>query len=627
MGAWRGSYAYGIARSFCMQRRVSWTKRAADLIRHRYAVAGKPRPRRPASRESRISSQVRFYFSDANLRRDRFMHTVFSKDPDGWVAVAELREFPILKRMRVSESEILNACDEEFFIVDSHQKRIRRDFDKFPNKEVQAQLATKSVPPPGQLSALDKRTVYIEGLPVVAQQEQVREYLLTQFPKIDTKYVSVPRHPITGESFGCAFVELGSEDEAKLVVRKFRRIDTDRFDAETGRTGTTVRVLTLGKFQALKKKYKQAKSLNVKNENRLTYFVGYDPERGRDVFHPNQEDDRDMEDQQRDEVSSSTSSDDASMSASTSSVLSDSDINSLAQDSVDVRRSRNASSIRSNSVVLITNLPPTTSANVRVWLAHSCAVQFLDHADNQPTAHARFSSKRERDFFIKDFANSKVPLRGCFPNVRPLTEDECLDYFEAERERRRSLLHSLGHPDSWANSTKRTRVSDGEGEAPRVSSSLPVLHGWESRKPSNGIAFTDCVAGNPGLGEPGTSMLHGIRRGRQIAREQFIGRARPEAKPPAENRRPISIDCDDSDHSHSRKRKVSPKDEVLTKRARVDSNDSEDEPILPIRENKRSRDQTKTYSPKKARPTIVVGKKTRRGCRGGKRRDEHRPNR
>jgi hypothetical protein len=424
------------------------------------------------------------------------MHNVFCQDPYGWLSCEELCKFPLLKSLGVSPEELLYVLSRrsDFFVVDNHQRRIRRDFDRYPNEEIEDQLQRRSSDPPEVPSVYERRSIYIENLPLNFGHENVKNELLAQYPRLCVKYVSLPRHPMTGESLGCAIVELGTEEEAAMLCKKLRRIETEKFDPVSGKLGRDIRVLSFPKYKALKKIHMKHKSLAP--VNRLTHSREY----------------VDRESREREDIPDSDSS-------SESSILVDSDVNSLAQDSVEIRRARNASSIRSNSIIHLSGIPPTTSLNVRIWLSHSAAVQFLDHKENAPEAYARFASRRERDFFVSDFNMSQLPLMGVIPKVRVLNEDECLDYFDNERERRRAQCLLMGPPDSWeCSKPKRQKTEDSRART--------VLKVVGEVKTTSSAAFTDTVAGNPREGEPGTSMLHGIKKGRHIARKFFIENTR-----------------------------------------------------------------------------------------------------
>jgi len=342
-------------------------------------------------------------------------------------------------------------------------------------------------------------------IPRIMDRMDLQEQLLLQFPNIQLNHVSVPRHAITGESYGCAFMELGTDEEAQLVLRKWRSIDSDKFDAINGRMGRAIRVISIAKYKALRKAYKDAKRLSVTNR------LGYAEEYNIDFVIPSA--------QLYVTKESEVGSEDSCGSQPSSSLLLDSEINSLEHESVDARRCRNPSSIRSNSVIFISELPPTTATNIRVWLSHSCAVQFLDYKEGETVAHARLASRRERDFFLEDFERSKIPILGTLPRVRPLLETECTDYFEAERQRRRCLIQTQGHPDTWEPPRKRSRKSDVDV---CVKTKLYVDPECKHERPKNGIAFTDSLAGNTLKSEPGTSILYGIKKNRNFARNFLL---------------------------------------------------------------------------------------------------------
>ncbi len=159
------------------------------------------------------------------------MHELFMKDPYGWLSAEELSQFPILKSMKASGTEILDACVEStLFVVEMETTRVRRNFEDFPNKEIHDILSQRSVPPPHQPSYLDRRTIYMDGYPILTPQEKLRELIFEQFPDVKIHTISIPRNPRTGEPFGGAFIENDSEDQAKLLVKKLRWLRIHRLD-------------------------------------------------------------------------------------------------------------------------------------------------------------------------------------------------------------------------------------------------------------------------------------------------------------------------------------------------------------------------------------------------------------
>lgn len=162
----------------------------------------------------------------------------------------------------------------------------------------------------------------------------------------------------------------------------------------------------------------------------------------------------------------------------------------------------------------------------------------------------------------------------------------------------------MSHPDSWETPRKNGPEPTDQGPEPedRKTTNIPILQ----ERTSAPTAFTDIVAGNPTLGEPGTSVLYGIEKGRHIARERFFNLVRPMeylSDPDEPESRKRCSDEDDSDYNNIRKRVKLSDDEYLSEM-----------------ERKRPRNdleiKTCNFSPKKHR---VAGKRTRRGRRGGAR--------
>ena len=102
-----------------------------------------------------------------------------------------------------------------------------------------------------------------------------------------------------------------------------------------------------------------------------------------------------------------------------------------------------------------------------------------------------------------------------------------MDYFEAERERRRSQFHAMGHPDSWEQPPLKRQKTNEAAHGRRVTSKLSIVGDVpaDSKAP---VAFTDTLAGNPNKREAGQSMLSGIKRGRHVASKFFRNALRGE---------------------------------------------------------------------------------------------------
>jgi len=60
----------------------------------------------PSSNADEILKQVEFYFSDANLPRDKFLWTLTQSDPkkEGWVSIKQIASFKRMQRFQPLES-------------------------------------------------------------------------------------------------------------------------------------------------------------------------------------------------------------------------------------------------------------------------------------------------------------------------------------------------------------------------------------------------------------------------------------------------------------------------------------------------------------------------------------------
>ncbi|KAG6864902.1 hypothetical protein C0991_006472 [Blastosporella zonata] len=102
-----------------------------------------------AELKTKAAAQIEFYFADANLPYDKFMWTLYTKDPEHWIPIETVSSF---KRMREFSTRgndwVVSALrTSDFLEVDAEGKRVRR------RTEVQE--------PKGQF----ERSVYAKGFP------------------------------------------------------------------------------------------------------------------------------------------------------------------------------------------------------------------------------------------------------------------------------------------------------------------------------------------------------------------------------------------------------------------------------------------------------------------------------
>jgi hypothetical protein len=178
---------------------------------------------------------------------------------------------------------------------------------------------------------------------------------------------------------------------------------------------------------------------------------------------------------------------------------------SFAETSLAERRRKNPGSIRLNSLIRISGIPPNcSSTELRVWLGHfAVSLQYLDFAEGSDTAVVRVANRRARDFFVKDFAVSQLQLKGQLLQASVLTPREFEEYFESLAETRRENIRTQSQPTVKAapvnKAGKRTL--------------LAVRKGWEKKARvggSNGAAWTDVVAGNGNWAAPASSACYQV---------------------------------------------------------------------------------------------------------------------
>ena len=71
----------------------------------------------------KMLKQVEFYFSDANLRRDKFMQSKISEDADGMVSLEVLLSFKRMTTLTNSEEELATALEKSEVLKLSEDKK------------------------------------------------------------------------------------------------------------------------------------------------------------------------------------------------------------------------------------------------------------------------------------------------------------------------------------------------------------------------------------------------------------------------------------------------------------------------------------------------------------------------
>ena len=421
----------------------------------------------------KIRSQLEYYWSDANVSRDKFFSERLSRDADCWVTLGELRSFPILRRLRVSESQILAAAKSSSFLVVDEFSRIDRNWREYPPRLAIDNLAN--------LQTDVDRTVYIENIPLSVDREE----LTRLFGSGDVQHISIPRHPRTGERLGHCFAELSTADQARECVRKLQRTWPEHWQPR--RDGKKLRLMSYKRWAALRDETKQYRSRSTG----YSYSPAIEAMLGPAPINLEESD------------SSDHSGDD-------SDVVDVLDFEgSFAETSLAERRRKNHGTVRPNSLIRLTGIPPTDITKLRIWLGHfAVSIQYLDYADNNDTAIVRFAHRRARDFFLKDYAISNLAISGVIPTAEALSQLEFDDYFEAVREKRRENIRvNEGLPTPTGK-----EYTARPNQSAQRRTVLAIRKGWskKARSTSAGAAWTDVVAGNANWAAPSSSEAYHI---------------------------------------------------------------------------------------------------------------------
>ncbi|EEC04964.1 lupus La ribonucleoprotein, putative [Ixodes scapularis] len=148
-----------------------------------------------------IREQMEFYFSDANLRKDRFMGELVQENEEGYVDLEVFLTFHKIQGFTNDAKVIATALESsEILKLNEEKTRVKR-VTKLEYKH-----------------DVDDCTLYVERIPLNADHN----WLKTAFSKHgQVLYVSLPRYRHNGKIKGFAFVEFSSPEEVDKVCQHF----------------------------------------------------------------------------------------------------------------------------------------------------------------------------------------------------------------------------------------------------------------------------------------------------------------------------------------------------------------------------------------------------------------------
>ncbi|KAL3876628.1 hypothetical protein ACJMK2_034446 [Sinanodonta woodiana] len=157
-------------------------------------LSQKPVRKRMKAIYKKIREQMEFYFSDANLHKDRFLKKKMEESADGYVALSLFLTFNRIQALTVDVSVLAKAVSHSDFLqLNEDRSSVRR---------------SSPISDPGNV---DARTVYVECLPSNVDQDWIRK-VFSDCGKI--AYISIPKYRSTKDPKGFAFVEFQTEEAA-----------------------------------------------------------------------------------------------------------------------------------------------------------------------------------------------------------------------------------------------------------------------------------------------------------------------------------------------------------------------------------------------------------------------------
>eukprot|EP00057_Strongylocentrotus_purpuratus_P013086 XP_011667560.1 PREDICTED: la-related protein 7 isoform X3 [Strongylocentrotus purpuratus] len=158
-----------------------------------------------------VCQQIEFYFSDANLRKDRFLKQEMAKSKDGYISVDIIANFNKLLSMTEDRKMVISAIQLSAILkLSEDQLFVKR---------------RKTLKPPKYDP--DDCTVYVECLPKKADHDLLRK-AFSYCGKV--VYVSLPRYKSTSDIKGFAFIEFETPEEADQACELMNNPPPDMMD-------------------------------------------------------------------------------------------------------------------------------------------------------------------------------------------------------------------------------------------------------------------------------------------------------------------------------------------------------------------------------------------------------------
>ncbi|VVD06180.1 unnamed protein product [Leptidea sinapis] len=145
-----------------------------------------------------ILKQMEFYFSDANLSKDRYLGDLVNVDP--YVHLTEFLKFNKIRTMTQDITDIAKAMKHSTFLELSEDKqKVKRKIPMVPYDA-------------------DLRTIYVESIPVTASREWL-ERVFSDYGQV--AYISLPKFKNSQKIKGFGFIEFTKQQDAQKCINAF----------------------------------------------------------------------------------------------------------------------------------------------------------------------------------------------------------------------------------------------------------------------------------------------------------------------------------------------------------------------------------------------------------------------
>eukprot|EP01041_Mallomonas_annulata_P012863 gene12863-27128_t len=147
-----------------------------------------------------VRSQLEFYFSDSNYRRDTFLRSAAESDPEGFVPITTMLKFNKLKALTMDPLIVAEAIKEsQTLSVSAENDRVKR---------------TQALPID---DTSNLRTLYVKGFPTT-DESGIIETVKQIFSKYGNVLFVRLRRDAEKKFKGSCFVEFGSTEEMNAAV-------------------------------------------------------------------------------------------------------------------------------------------------------------------------------------------------------------------------------------------------------------------------------------------------------------------------------------------------------------------------------------------------------------------------